>query len=186
MPKLLHETDNYHCSIPNVNAGKIAAYIHIAEEFMGLGMGRIKAVSNSEVGFYRYSVSVFCLGHAFELLYKALLLADAKDNDKVHCFGKLYLGLGESRRSDLTCIIVDAGWSSVDEFHEFMSEEIDHVNRKYYDARSGWDFWTYDATGKKLDHKLWPSLVQLWNQLHDYTASQVWKNPDLPISERAD
>ena len=182
VPKSLHETENYRCLGPGVHAGKIAAYFHISAEFMKLGKVELEESSFSQMGLYRYSVGVFCLGHAFELLYKALLLVD--ENESVekyrHDFGRMYKAMSCLRRSDLECIIVAEGWSSVGDFHEFMLETIDSVNRKYFDTSSGLDVWSHDSAGT-VSHKLWPGLVQLWERIRDYAASQIWKDPDLPI-----
>jgi len=164
-----------------VFAGKIAAYFHISEEFMDLGKGRLEASSFSQVGFYRYSVGAFCLGHAFELLYKALLLVE-QNKKSGHDFETLYAAMSESLRGDLERIIVSEGWASVDEFHRFLLKAVVPVHRKYFDASSGWDIWNHDGIGN-VAHKLWPGLVRLWKRMRDSTASRIWKNPKLPIDE---
>lgn len=180
-PKTLHETDNYKCLRPGMDGGPIAAYFHISEDFMEMARERLNNASLAQTGFYRYSVAMFCLGHAFELLYKSLLLIGEK-KVRGHRFAALYGEIDQERRDALKSIIVQNGWLSPDDFHTFMLDTIDHVNRKYFEKISMLDMLESETSGT-MDHQLWPGLLRLWEEIRTYVASEIWINPDLPVDD---
>ncbi len=178
-PTALMETANFKPGVPPADAGRLSAVYLMSEEFRLLA-----EVALREAGFFRqarYNAGIFCLGHALELTYKMLLMKDGIRDCRLHDFGKLFKRMELGTQSALASIVCKAGWPTCDDFHEFLANELDIVDRKYHEASSGWDHWTRDQTGQNIGHKLWPELLALSEALHQYAASTLWKDPSLPV-----
>ena len=160
--------------------GQVSSLYLMSEEFMLVAKSELKNSDVLQRGRIRYSAGIFCLGHALELTYKLLLLKDGGDYPKGHGFDRLLGRMTKEDKDAIHQIVRDAGWDSCDHFHDFMAEEIRFTDRKYYDVLSYLDHWTHDRSGQNLNHKLWPQIVRLCENLHRYAASTIWKDPTLP------
>ena len=148
---------------------------------MLLAKSELKNSDFLQRGRIRYSAGIFCLGHALELAYKLLLLKDRGDYPKGHSFDRLFGRMNKEDKDAICQIVRDAGWDSCDPFHDFMANDIRFTDRKYYDFLSPLDHWTHDRSGQNLDHKLWPQVVLLCENLHRYAASTIWIDPNPAI-----
>ena len=162
------------------DVGQVSSLYLMSEEFMLVAKSELTNSDILQRGRIRYSAGIFCLGHALELTYKLLLLKDGGDYPKGHRFDRILGRMTKEDKDAIHQIVRDAGWDSCDHFHDFMAEEIRFTDRKYYDVHSYFDHWTHDRSGQNLDHKLWPQVVRLCENLHRYAASTIWKDPTLP------
>ena len=162
------------------DVGQVSSLYLMSEEFMLVAKSELKNSDFLQRGRIRYSAGIFCLGHALELTYKLLLLKDGGGYPKGHGFDRLLGFMTKEDKDAIHQIVRDAGWDSCDHFHCFMAKDIRHTDRKYYDFLSSLDHWTHDRSGQNLDHKLWPQIVRLCENLHRYAASTIWKDPTLP------
>ena len=89
---------------------------------------------------------MFRLGYAFELLCKTMQFLDSGKMRNVHDIGAHCGEMSAARRQDHERIVHGEGWPSTDEFHRLVQPEIDPVNRKCSDARSGLDLSIHDGT----------------------------------------
>ncbi len=162
------------------DVGQVSSLYLMSEEFMLVAKSELKNSDFLQRGRIRYSAGIFCLGHALELTYKLLLLKDGGDYPGGHRFDRFLGCMTKEDKDAIHQIVRDAGWDSGDHFHCFMAKDIRHTDRKYYDFLSSFDHWTHDRSGQNLDHKLWPQIVRLCENLHRYAASTIWKDPTLP------
>ena len=162
------------------DVGQVSSLYLMSEEFMLVAKSELKNSDFLQRGRIRYSAGIFCLGHALELTYKLLLLKDGGGYPEGHRFDRLLGCMTKEDKDAIHQIVRDAGWDSCDHFHCFMAKDIRHTDRKYYDFLSSFDHWTHDRSGQNLDHKLWPQIVRLCENLHRYAASTIWKDPTLP------
>ena len=168
------------------DVGQVSSLYLMSEEFMLVAKSELKNSDFLQRGRIRYSAGIFCLGHALELTYKLLLLKDGGGYPKGrrypegHGLDRLLGFMTKEDKDAIHQIVRDAGWDSCDHFHCFMAKYIRHTDRKYYDFISSLDHWTHDRSGQNLDHKLWPQIVRLCENLHRYAASTIWKDPTLP------
>ena len=162
------------------DVGQVSSLYLMSEEFMLVAKSELKNSDFLQRGRIRYSAGIFCLGHALELTYKLLLLKDGGDYPGGHRFDRFFGCMTKEDKDAIHQIVRDAGWDSCDHFHCFMAKDIRHTDRKYYDFLSSFDHWTHDRSGQNLDHKLWPQIVRLCENLHRYAASTIWKDPTLP------
>ena len=160
--------------------GQVSSLYLMSEEFMLLAKGELKNSDFLQQGRIRYSAGIFCLGHALELTYKLLLLKDRGTYPNGHRFNRLFGRMIKEDKDAICQIVRGHGWASCDHFHDFMANDIRFTDRKYYDVLSSFDHWTHDLSGQDLDHKLWPQVVRLCENLHRYAASTIWKDPTLP------
>ena len=180
--KSLFETSNFRPEVlaNATDVGQVSSLYLMSEEFMILAKSELKNSDFLQRGRIRYSAGIFCLGHALELTYKLLLLKDGGGHPKGHSFDRLFGCMIKEDKDAIYQIGTDAGWDSCDHFHDFMADDICFTDRKYYDFLSPFDHWTHDRSGQNLDHKLWPQIVRLCENLHRYAASTIWKDPTLP------
>ena len=160
--------------------GQVSSLYLMSEEFILLAKSELKNSDFLQRGRIRYSAGIFCLGHALELTYKLLLLKDRGDYPEGHRFAWLFGRMIKEDKDAIRQIVRDAGWASCDHFHVFMANDIRFTDRKYYDFLSPLDHWTHDLSGQNLDHKLWPQVFLLCENLHRYAASTIWIDPTLP------
>ena len=178
-PTSLMETANFKPEVAPTDAGRVSTLYLMSEEFR-----RLAWVALREAGMFqqaKYNAGIFCLGHALELTYKMLLVKDGLRYRRSHDFGGLFTRMEPGTQCDVESIARKAGWPTCDEFHGFLANELDFVDRKYHEDSSGWDHWTRDETGQNIGHKLWPQVFDLCDALHRYAASTVWKDPSLPV-----
>ena len=188
--KSLFETGNFRPEVlatatdegqaTTTEVGQVSSLYLMSEEFMLLAKSELKNSDFLQRGRIRYSAGIFCLGHALELTYKLLLLKDRGDYPKGHRFDRLFGRMNKEDKDAIRQIVRDAGWASCDHFHDFMANDIRFTGRKYYDFLSPLDHWTHDLSGQNLDHKLWPQVFLLCENLHRYAASTIWIDPTLP------
>lgn len=130
--------------LPTISMDAIARdYLGLVREEMRVARYE-KTVGIKESNEYAWNKSLQSAGYGVELAYKALLLAQGTrppgDAGKGHRVLILHRKLEDNDKRILEAEILEAGWSSVDEWLRYMDETVRPALRRYL---------MYDLTGQR-------------------------------------
>ena len=125
-----------------------------------------------------FSVATVCAGLSYELLWKALVQAEGRVAAAQHRPSVIMGGVSERTRQWVEQVAQTAGWSDLEELHEFLDNHLCNPDAKYGlrtpDGRGGrgTPYWRTGIRSLPELEKLHKHASQIWS----LTMNENWPN----------